>query len=128
MAEESEDRAFSRSSVENNVEIRDGDHFVGGRAKDVSMNGLFVVTTSKLPVGKDYAVSIRLDTGTDTFVRIEAAARVTRSTGTGLALEFVEIDPDSHHHLRLLVMYNASEPDSVESEMIANPGIKGGTS
>ena len=127
MAEESEDRTFSRSAVGNNVEIRDGDHFIGGRAKDVSMSGLFVVTTSKLAVGKDYSVSIRLDTSSDTFVRIEAGARVTRSTDAGLALEFVEIDPDSHHHLRLLVMYNANEPDSVEDEMIANPGIRGRT-
>ena len=55
-------------------------------------------------------------------IRIEG--EIIRTTPEGLAIKFVRIDPESLFHLQNVIKYNSPDADTIESEIIKNPGIR----
>jgi len=112
-----ERRSKTRVRFETRVVVRTAEDEVTARAgsRDVSLQGLYVATDHRLPVGTPCEVEIHLS-GTSVRLSIHAKGRVARSDGTGLGIEFESFDPDSYFHLRNLVMYNSEDPESIERE------------
>jgi len=90
---------------------------VSPSTKNISMNGLFMITEKRLPVGSECQLTIFLG-GRESPERIEIAARVVRETNEGMALQFKEfLGANSYNHLRNLVLYNAQDADRIEGEI-----------
>lgn len=118
----SERRDVSRVPVEFAVTVDAGDGRIieGDASKDVSLQGLFVVTEDKLSPGEACRVTIHLD-GTQ---GISVAAQVTRITDEGFAVEFSSIPIEDYDHLRNLVLYNSGHVDRTEAEFDEHLGLK----
>jgi hypothetical protein len=55
--------------------------------------------------------------------KITVKGTVVRRERGKLAIKFVSIDPDSLHHLKMLALYNAGDPDRVVQEIKEHPGL-----
>ena len=122
---DSERRDFSRVSVgfAVTIEADDGHLIESDLSRDVSMNGLFVVTDQRVPAGTDCQVTIHLVVPGGGH-RIGVAGHVTRIADDGFAVEFSEIPIDDYDHLRNLVLYNSEVVDRVEEEFDGHLGLK----
>jgi len=116
-------RRFSRSRLAVQVEVvrPDGSKIVG-QLRDVSMNGMFVISDVKPAVNEECQLAVVL-LGATPPVRIEAEGHILRHEGKGFAVQFDGIDIESFQHMTRLVMYNADEPDQVEAEFAEHSGI-----
>lgn len=120
-----ERREFSRVSVAMRVEVTAGKKTIlSSQLKNISMGGLFLISPEKLPVGADCQVDILLEDPTRQD-RITARGKTVRVAEEGMAIHFQEIiGPESYHHLRNLVLYNAPDAEKVEKEIEDHIGIK----
>jgi PilZ domain-containing protein len=121
----SEKRDFLRIPFETDVEVR----WSGGLIKpksglNISMSGLGFSTDHRLPaLGSACNVNIIL-TAADTRLVIAAGGNVVRLHQGTVGIEFSELDLDSYHHLRKLIVNNAEDPDRAEQEFEAHWGIR----
>lgn len=117
-------REFTRVTVPIEVALHLPDRVVTTTLRDVSMIGAFLPTTETAPADTKCRLQIFLD-GHDGHCRIEADARIVRSDGHGIALEFEDlVGLDSYWHLRSLVVYNAQDPEAAEREVDEHVGIR----
>ena len=91
-------------------------------SRDLSLKGIFVETDQKLALGTDVKVTLELS-GTSSQVTLKMDARVARQSPDGLGLDFTEVDLDSFHHLRNIVLYNAGDPKEVDTELASKPAF-----
>ncbi len=87
-------------------------------SKDISIDGMFINTEEKIPVGTPCDIEILL-TGTSTRLALSIKGKITRQDGSGLGVAFDSMDIDSYFHLKNIVMYNASDPKEIEKEMFS---------
>ncbi len=115
----------ARTRVQFNRQIRilvEGRRLAVVSLRDISLNGVFVITEDKAEVGEQCQLIIDLAAeGQEPRLIIDGV--VTRVKENGLGIQFTEMDPDSFFHLRNIVLYNAPDPDQVEAE-IERPGFK----
>ena len=118
-------RGFSRVSVAMKVQVTSGKKTIfSPHLKNVSMSGIFLISAETLPVGSECQVTIFLE-ARENQERIETRGKVMRVTEEGMAIHFEEIiGPESYHHLRNLVLYNAPNAEKVEKEIEDHIGIK----
>jgi hypothetical protein len=62
--------------------------------------------------------------GASSDLTIKVEGEVVRTTDNQIAVKFVRIEPDSLFHLQNIILYNAADPDVVEREIDARPGIR----
>lgn len=116
-------REFTRAEHEVAAEVRGTQgKIVRGKVRDLSLNGLYIVTDRQLPAGSECWVTIRLKTG-KTDLHLRAHGTVIRCGAAGMAIEFSDIQGDSFEHLKKLVLFNASDRKSVEEEFEEHLGI-----
>jgi hypothetical protein len=117
-------REFSRSCVRLEVEVVSGDaRIASGQTRDVCMKGIFVFSDQRLPVGSRCRIVLRMgDPPSD--IHMEADGAVVREEPEGFAVEFAEMDLESFHHLRNLVLYNSSDPERADRELHEHVGLK----
>jgi len=84
--------------------------------RDISIQGLFLRTSPKPPVGALCDVDIRL-TGSSSELVIHVKGRVVRHDEDGVAIAFEGVDFDSYFHLKNLLLYNAADPSAIEREL-----------
>ena len=120
-----EQREFSRVSVAMRVQVTSGKKTIfSPQLKNVSMSGIFLISPEKLPAGSECQVAIFLE-ARENQERIEARGKVIRIDDAGMAIHFEEIiGPESYHHLRNLVLYNAPNAEKMEKEIEDHIGIK----
>ncbi len=120
-----ERREFSRVSVAMRVEVTAGKKTIlSPGLKNISMGGLFLISPEKLTVGSDCQVVIFLE-DPKRQGRITARGKTVRVTEEGMAIHFEEIiGPESYHHLRNLVLYNAPDAERLEKEIEDHIGVK----
>jgi hypothetical protein len=124
MAEYPHAREFSRATIRLEVEVIAGDsRILVARTRDVSMRGIFLLTSHRLPIGCSCRVRLRIGEP-ESSIWVEADGSVVRQDPTGLAVEFSEMGVESFHHLQNLVMYNAQDPGQVDREMEDHVGLK----
>ena len=119
------EREFTRVPVNMEVEVKSGRSTILGRlTKDISLNGLFLISAKKFPVDTDCHLTILLG-GPKKRQRIKLRGKVVRVEERGMAFAFHEIMGSlSFAHLRTLILYNSPEARSVEKEFKTHLGIK----
>jgi hypothetical protein len=90
-----------------------------GAVANLSMNGLFVETSERLPEGEAVEIMITL-AGTDPELRVVFSGRVARLTETGIGFHFEKVDLDSYTHLKNIIAYNMADPDKVMEEIYSS--------
>ena len=115
-------REFTRVRIQLDAEISADDKAsINGVAEDLSLNGLYIPSTGKLPIGTECVIAPVLD-GRD--IRLEVAGKVTRQNEGGMAIEFTGVPLDDLEHLRNLIRFNADDPNTVEDEFDSHIGLK----
>jgi len=120
-----ERREFIRVPFNTKVEIHiQGRIIKSETAIDISMTGLRIAVEQAVPPpGTPCGVNIIL-AAADPRVIIEARGSVVRTEPGNLAVAFAELDLDSYHHLRQLILNNTDEPERAEREFISHWGIR----
>ncbi len=90
---------------------------------DISMGGALVEFDGDIDEGGHCQLVISLANNPEQN-KISILAHVTRKDGNKLALEFDSVDVDSYQHLERLVLLNATDSESVQSELDSHLGIK----
>lgn len=134
MADKTEQREFTRAPdrreftrVRAHVEAQvssDTPVLIAGEARDISLNGVYVLCDEQLPAGTPCRVFLFLGESQEQLV-IRANGKIARSDETGMGVELTGIPVDSFDHLRNLVLYNSGrEIEQVEREFKGHTGIK----
>jgi len=96
--------------------------WTGGQAEgaidNVSLKGCLVALGQGQPPppAPTVRVAIHLEEGSPEL-DVSLEARVVRADPAAVALDFIEVPPESFHHLFRLVQYNAEDPDGIEAEL-----------
>jgi hypothetical protein len=77
-------------------------------ARDISLHGLLLQTDIRLPADTPCSVEIRLN-GATSRMNILVRGKIQRHDGTGMAVAFTQLDPDSFLHIFNLVKLHESE-------------------
>lgn len=112
-------RKFSRVAFHVVATVTAGSRSFQGAVSDLSMNGLFLETSERLPEGDAVEIMIAL-AGTEPELRVAFSGRVARLTETGIGLHFEKVDLDSYTHLKNIIAYNMADPDKVMEEIYSN--------
>lgn len=121
----SEKREFLRVPLGTEVEVVwSGGLIRAESGLNISMTGLGFSSVQPMPaVGSDCRVSIKLASADDRIV-IKASGKVVRAAPGVLGVGFTELDLDSYHHLKRLVLFNAKDTKRAEQEFEAHWGIR----
>jgi c-di-GMP-binding flagellar brake protein YcgR len=121
----SERREFIRVPFNTEVEIQaEGLTVRSGTGIDICMTGLrLTVEHAVPPAGATCGVKIIL-AASEPRVVIEARGTIVRSDPGSLSVTFLELDLDSYHHLRQLILNNTDEPKRAEREFFSHWGIR----
>lgn len=112
-------RKFSRVPFHVVATVTAGSRSFQGAVSDLSMNGLFLETSERLPEGDAVEIVIAL-AGTEPELRVAFSGRVARLTETGIGFHFEKVDLDSYTHLKNIIAYNMADPDKVLEEIYSN--------
>ena len=116
---------FIRVPFHTEVAVRAGDRIMRANTEiNVSMGGLHMPSDDVLSApGVPCRVSIMLSSFENKLL-IEADGKIIRSEPGSLAVEFTQLDLDSYHHLRQLILNNTDEPEKAEQEFSSHWGIR----
>jgi hypothetical protein len=117
---EEERRQKTRVHFETHVIIRIGESEIKAEAnsEDISIKGVFVKTRDRIPEGTPCDLEILL-TGSSTRLALTIKGTITRQEKDGLAIGFDSMDLDSYMHLKNIILYNVTDPEEVEREMLS---------
>ncbi len=94
--------------------------FKSVRSRDISLNGIFVETNEKLPVGHECTLTIILDNS----INIDIQGKVTRAASDGLGITFISMNIESFGHLKQIVLFNSENPEEILEQEKNRPGFK----
>ena len=83
-----------------------------GDSRNLSLRGIFVVTTENVPLNARCRVQIFLS-GTIAPYSIKTEGTVVRKETGGIAINFDSMDLDSYTELKNIVRYNTEDPDTI---------------
>ena len=110
-----EKRSFTRIPFQAKALVRAKDITVIGVIENLSLNGLFLKTPEKLPVGRVVKIEL-LFTGTSSQLSILLNGKILRHENIGMAIQFRDVDLDAFFHLKNLIKYNTDKIYTVEKE------------
>ena len=118
-------RGFVRVPFNTEVEVEAQGTIIRSREEiNLSMSGIRLNTNETIPApGVACRVKIILQ-ASDNRVSLGANGKVVRSAPGSLAVEFSELDLDSYHHLKNLILNNTDEPEKAEREFTSHWGIR----
>lgn len=108
-----EKRKHSRVRFNAEVIVKSSGITISGTTDNLSMKGMFFNTPIRFDINGPVEVSLSL-TGSDESIKLNG--RAVRQIGTGIAIEFREMDLDSFTHLKGLVAHNSDDADAIEDE------------
>lgn len=119
-----EKRKFSRINLpfELTIFLEDWSSFIIDQVTDISIGGCLIPSRPEFENQKYCRICIRLGESAEHVIEVEG--EFVRAVGDGVAIQFNKIDPDSLHHLQNLILYNAPDPDIINSELKDHKGIK----
>lgn len=109
-------RKFSRVHFNVEATIKTTDRQFQGGVENLSMTGMFLVTSERLPVGEAVDITIVL-TGSLPEIKVNFNGRVSRIVENGMGFAFEKIDLDSYMHLKNIVAYNIDDAERVMEEI-----------
>jgi len=111
------DRKFSRVDFKIVATVKKGTIEFVGAVNNLSMGGLYLLTSQKLTVGDEAEIMIALDDQPENGLAIDV--RVARVTDNGIAFAFDKIDFDSYIHLKNLIALNSGDVEKIQDEMVS---------
>ena len=112
-------RKRSRVETEFEVTLRVEDRTVPVSTVNISLKGMLLATSERLEPGQECEMHLSLSEGVDIF----ADSKVVRSDGETTAVDFLEMDELSFHHLREIVRLHADDADEIDHEL-ATPAFE----
>lgn len=112
-----EKRNLSRVLFNTKAVIRYGGAEVDGEVENLSLNGMFIRTQQRIPLGETVEITIQL-AGDTSSLSIDLEGKVIRTAEKGVGLLYQKVDLDSFIHLRNIVSYNSTDSDSVMEEFL----------
>lgn len=109
-------RKFSRVSFKVDATIKTAERQFHGDIKDLSMNGLFMLTGERLQLGDPVDITIIL-TGTSPEINVNFNGEVSRIDENGIGFNFKKMDLESYTHLKNIVAYNIDDAEKVLEEI-----------
>ena len=125
VSQQKEKRGFSRVPFNTEVEVRTKSRSIRSQeGVDISMSGIRLSTREAIPPAETPCQVTIVLGGSENPVTIGAKGKLVRSQDGTLAVEFVELDLDSYHHLQQLIVSNADDHERAEQEFSAHWGIR----
>lgn len=109
-------RKFSRVRFNVGATIKVGDRQFHGAIKNLSMTGMFLVTSEQLELGKHVEIAVIL-TGTFPEITVNFNGIATRIAEDGIGFTFDKMDLDSYMHLKNIISYNIDDAEKVMEEI-----------
>jgi PilZ domain len=109
-------RKFSRVTFNVNAIIEAAGRRFQGGVENLSMNGMFLVTSERLNIDDHVDITIVLE-GSEPEISVGFSGRVCRVTDDGLGFNFEKIDIDSYTHLKNIIAYNIDDAEKVNDEI-----------
>jgi hypothetical protein len=109
-------RKFSRVHFNVGATIRIADRQFQGAVENLSMTGMFLVTSEQLAEGDLVDITIVLS-GILPEISVGFNGIVTRVTADGVGFTFDKMDLDSYMHLKNIIAYNIDDVDKVMEEI-----------
>jgi hypothetical protein len=109
-------RKFSRVNFTVDATIKTAERHFHGDVKDLSMNGMFMLTSERLQLGGQVDITIIL-TGSAPEIHVDFSGTVTRTDENGIGFSFKKMDLDSYTHLKNIVAYNIDDAEKVVEEI-----------
>jgi hypothetical protein len=109
-------RKFSRVNFKVDATIKTTERQFHGDVKDLSMNGMFMLTGERLQLGEPVDINIIL-TGTSPEINVKFSGEVCRINENGIGFNFKKMDLDSYTHLKNIVAYNIDDAEKVLEEI-----------
>lgn len=94
-----------------------------GDSRNISLNGVFVETHEKLPIGSECRVLITL-TEIKPSIILSIESEIVRHDPTGMGITFKKMEVDDYEHLRNIVLYNTPETEAFIHQSLERPGFK----
>ncbi|MBU0550160.1 PilZ domain-containing protein [Myxococcota bacterium] len=116
-------RAFTRIPLEITASLRCGDQALECEVLNLSLSGVLLKAPTALTLGQGCALILCLGEG-EGALELKAQGRIVRSEIEEIGVHFTEVDLDSFHHLRQLILYNAEAPEAVEAEFGQAAGLR----
>ena len=109
-------RKFSRVIFKVSATITAADHTFQGCVENLSMNGMFLITSERLAVGVPVDITIFL-TGSIPEISVSFSGITSRVTDDGLGFTIEKIELDSYTHLKNIITYNSIDSKKVMEEI-----------
>ena len=109
-------RKFSRVQFNVEATVRIADRKFQGAVENLSMAGMFLVTSERLAEGDMVDITIILS-GNLPEITVDFNGIVTRITEDGVGFTFDKMDIDSYMHLKNIVAYNIDDAEKVMEEI-----------
>jgi len=120
-----EKRRFSRIFFNVRARLESGERaFELSRIANLSVGGCLVecdVLEGDLKPGQECVFKILLDRMAPP---VQITGEIVRVKEGELGLKFTAVDPENLFHLQNIIRYNAADPDKIEEELSAHPGLK----
>lgn len=115
-------RRFSRIFFNVKAKLTvDGAVYTVDRIANLSVGGCLLEISEKISLGSDCTFTILLSRMAP---GVEVLGEVVRAGDGEVSLKFTTIEPDNLFHLQNIIRYNAEDPDAIEEEIIAHPGLR----
>ena len=109
-------RKFSRVHFNVEASIKTADRTFQGVVENLSMTGMFLVTSERLSIGEEVEITIVL-TGSSPEITVSFNGKVSRIVENGMGFVFEKIELDSYMHLKNIVAYNIDDAEKVMEEI-----------
>ena len=109
-------RKFSRVQFNVAATIKSAGRQFQGAVENLSMAGMFLVTSERLADGEPVDITIVL-TGTHPEIAVNFTGVVTRLAENGVGFTFEKMDLDSYMHLKNIIAYNIDDAEKVMEEI-----------
>lgn len=108
-------RILSRINFNTEAEIIWNEQKITGPIKNLSLNGLFLVTDKDIPVDEKVTIKISL-ASTHSDISVITHGVVKRHDDEGIAVQFTDMELDSFIFLRNIMIYNSGNPENIDNE------------
>lgn len=109
-------RKFSRVRFQVTATVKAADRQFHGEVENLSMSGMFMVTTEQLQPGAEVQISIVL-AGSSPEITVAISGKVSRLVENGMGFTFEKTGLDSYTHLKYIVTYNTDDAEKVMEEI-----------
>jgi hypothetical protein len=109
-------RKFSRVGFKVDATIKTTERQFHGDVKDLSMSGMFMLTSERLRQGDPVDITIILS-GTSPEIDVNFSGEVSRIDESGIGFTFKKMDLESYTHLKNIVAYNIDDAEKVLEEI-----------